>query len=225
MITQTNTAGVDFLLNFLQAAVQTNGSAQNTNAVNAIPTLLALEPTAAQIQSGRVLGGQAYQKPSNAAYISPNSLGVVVANTNAGAILIGGYETRASKLNTTKSGAFLVTMNGTNAVNLNLTNTAVNTNAQVGDTVFATWNQIIVHNVTGQGLDNTALAGLTFASTNTNGANIGLSAVNAVCGYTVAGASAIALQNWNGVAINASNLNATITPTGSGQCVIEISGS
>jgi hypothetical protein len=223
---QTNTNGVDFLLNFLQGALYTNGSALNTNAVSAQPTLLALDSQSAQQQSGRNPGGQAYQKPSNAAYIPPNAQGTVVANTNAGCVLIGGYETRPSKLGTTKSGAFLVTMNGTNAVNLNLTNTAVNTNAQVGDTTFTYWNQIIVHNLTGQGIDNTNGASLTLASTNTNGANLGIIPVNALGGLVVPAASAYALQNWNtnGTPLNSSALNATLTPTGSGQCVVEISG-
>lgn len=228
MITQTNTSGVDFVLNYLQGALQTNGAALNTNAAGVLPVLLALEPTAAQIQSGRIQGGQAYKKPSNGVYIPPNAIGVVQPNTNAGVVMAGGYETRPSQLGTTKSGAFIVQMNGTNAVNLNLTNTAVNTNGQVGDTVFANWNQISVQNLTGMGIDNTAAASLTFAPSNTNGANIGTLTTNSLGGVTVTGAGGAYLaQNWNGngTAIGASSLNAVLTPTGSGVCLVEISGS
>lgn len=231
MQTQTNTTGVDFILNYLSAALQsggttTNSSLGNTNAVNAIPTLQAVDAQSALILSGRVVGGQSYTKPSNSVYIPPGPTGVIAANTNAGTVVLSGVEIRPSKLGTTKNGAFVIVMNGTNAVVVPLTNTATNTNGQVGDTVFATWNQITFYNLTGLGLDNTNAASATVASSNTNGANIGLTPVNAVGGYTLAGGGGfVAQQNWNGVTINAANANITITPTASGLLAGVISGS
>lgn len=226
MQTQTNTTGVDFLVNVLQAAIQTNGTSLNTNAVNALPQILGLSKTRALIQSGRVPGGQAYQKGSNAAYIPPNALGTVVANTNAGTVFPGGVETRPSQLPCTKNGAFIVVTSSTTKVTVPLTNTATNTNGQAGDTVFATWNQIVLYNLTGLGIDNTNSASMTVAGSNTNGANIGLTPVNALGGYTLAGGGGYAVaQNWNGVTINAANANIEITPTAGGIFAGVISGS
>ena len=228
MQTQTNTSGVDFVLNYLQAAIQqssgTNG-VPTGNSVTAVPVLMALDSQNALQQSGRLPGGPAYNKPSNAAFIPPNALGVVASNTNAGIVALSGIETRPSKLGTTKSGAFVVEMNGTNAVVVPLTNTAVNTAGQVGDTVFATWFELIFYNLTGMGIDNTNAASCTVAGSNTNGANIGVTPVNATGGYTLAGGGGIAIaQNWNGVTVNAANANITITPTASGVLGVVVCG-
>jgi hypothetical protein len=225
MQTQTNTTGVDFVLANLQATLQSTGN-YSGNSAPAIPDIIALDPQNALQQTGRVPGGAAYQKGSNAAYIPPNALGTVVANTNAGQVLLAGWETRPSKLTCTKNGAFVVQTNGTTPVVVPLTNTATNTNGQVGDTVFASWNQIVFYNLTGLGIDNTNAAGMTVASSNTNGANIGLTPVNAVGGYTLAGGGGAAVQqNWNGVTIAANAANITITPTAGGIFAGVISGS
>lgn len=215
MITQTNTNGVDFLLNVLQAVVQTNGTSLNSNTVGSIPQLVVAEAQAALVQAGRVPGGQAYLKGSNGVYIPPGPTGVVGANTNAGVLSIAGFETRPSKLNTTKSAAFLVTVNAT-AVNVSLQALGTNTNANVGDTTFANWNQIIFLNPSGLGIDNTAAVNATITSSNTNGANIGVIPINATGGYVLQAGGAVVAQAWNGngTAITTSTLNIVINSTG-----------
>lgn len=216
MITQTNTNGVDFLLNILQAVTQTNGSALNTNSVGTIPQLLVLDAQSALVQSGRVPGGQAYQKPANAAQIPPNALGNVVANTNAGVVMLGGFETRASKLGCTKAGAFWCSVNAA-AISISLQALGTNTNGNAGDTTFSNWNQIVLLNPSGTGIDNTAAATVTVTSSNTNGANIGMTPVNVLGGATIGGNGGVyCAQNWNGNGqpVNATNLNITINSTG-----------
>lgn len=223
MITQTNTSGVSFVVENVVGQLQ---STNTTNAATSLPAMLALEPQVAIQQGGRNPGGQAYRKGANIAYIPPNSLGTVVANTNAGCVLLDGFEMMAARLGTTKSGAALISVNANTAVNLNLTNTAVNTNSQAGDTVFANWNQLIFYNLTGMGIDNSSAGVLTVLSSNTNGANIGATPVNALGGYVVqAGGAAVAQSLNTNTAIAANSLNCSVNCTTAGLVAIVICGS
>lgn len=227
MINQTNTNGVDFIMNTLQGGIQSNSNSTGgatSNAVDSLPTLMGLDPQNALQQTARQPGGSCFAKGANAAYIPPGPLGTIISNTNAGT-WNPSFEIRPSKLGTTKSGGFFVQMNGTNAVTVPLTNTATNTNGTVGDTVFATWYQIKFANLTGLGIDNTNSASATVSSSNTNGANLGFQPVNANGGYTIAGGGGTVIQqNFNGVTINASQNAILITPTGSGMLYGEICG-
>ncbi len=199
----TNTNGVDFVANFLQSFDQ-------WNQVILTPSVVPLEAQAALQLSGRNPGGLAYR--GNSAAAAPNT-------TNA-AILLDGQETLASRLGYTKNGAFLVSCNGTNAVSVPLTNTKTNTNAQAGDTVFTTWKQITLYNLSG--LDGAASAVMYVQGTpTTNGANL---SVNANGVFAIAGSSRMTLENVNGVPVNAANAVVTITPTADGTFGMVISG-
>ncbi len=199
----TNTNGVDFVANFLQGFDQ-------WNQVLIVPTVVPLEAQAALQLSGRNPGGLAYR--GNSAAAAPNT-------TNA-AILLDGMETMVSRLGYTKNGAFLVHCNGTNAVAVPLTNTATNTNAQAGDTVFTTWKQITLYNLSGLDGNNSAVMYVS-GSGGTNGANLNLNA-NGV--HAIAGSSRITLENINGATVNAANAVVTITPTADGTFGMVISG-
>ncbi len=223
MLTQTNTSGVDFILNALQAALQSTNTTNTLSTNSILPLLQAVDPSWALQLAGRVPGGQAYQKGSNGAYIAPTAAGNVVSNTNAGVVALTGFETRASKLPCTKNGAFILNTNSTNTYTLQLTNTATNTNGQVGDTVFASWNQIIFLNLSGMGIDAVASAAMKVAPSNTNGANFGPTSVNTAGEINLDGNGGVFLmQSWNGVAINAAAKNYTVIPTAGGIfcCVI-----
>ncbi len=199
----TNTNGVDFVANFLQTFDQWNQVIIN-------PSVVPLEPQAALQVTGRLPGGGAYRGNSAAAF--PNT-------TNA-SILLDGMETLASRLGYTKNGAFLVHCNGTNAVSVPLTNTATNTNAQAGDTVFSSWKQITLYNLSGVDQNNSAVMYVQGTPT-TNGANL---SVNANGVFAIAGSSRMTLENVNGVPINAANAVLTITPTADGTFGCVISG-
>ena len=157
METQTNTTGVHFVFNNLQGALQ---SGFNTNGLvtnGTLPVLLAFEPQEAMLFTARGPGGSAYHGDTN----------VVAPTTTTAAILLDALETSAARLPYTKNGAFLVTTSRTTPVTVPLTNTATNTTNQVGDTVFAKWNQIILRNLSGT--DNTNSASMTVGPAATNG--------------------------------------------------------
>ena len=199
MLTGTNTTGVDFVFNNLQAALQ---SGSNTNADSALPLVMALDPQSALAITGRQPGGPSYLKSTN----------VATPSSTTGAMLLDGFETRASKLPYAKNGAFIVSLNGTNSVTVQLTNTAINTNGQAGDTVFATWNQIVLYNLSG--VDGNNAASLTVAPAASNGANLQFTASNTTgLAMTIDGASAQLLGSVNGVTVNSTKTGITITPT------------
>lgn len=212
MITQTNTNGVNFLWNNLGAVVE---SGSNTNTVTALPVAMAFEHQTALTLSGRQPGGASYLGLTN--NVSPaNASGAVV-------ILMDDLVTRADKLGYTKSGFFFVTTNSTTAVTVPLTNTATNTNGQAGDTVFATWNMIIMRNLSGT--DGVNSASMTVGPATTNGANLLVTPTNGSGTFTLDGSSAICFLDVNGVAINASHAAITVTPTAGGTFGMVICGS
>jgi len=195
------TTGVDFVFNNLQAV-------NDQGTVVPLPVVLALEPQSAFQQSQRQPGGIAYQGDSNVAAPAP-------ANAQ---ILLDGIENRASKLPYAKNGAFLVKTNGTTTVSVPFTNTATNTNSTAGDTVFAKWNRIYYFNLSG--LDGVNSAAMTVNSAATNGLAMGIIATNAQ--MTIDGSSCHQICTVNGITVNATNNQITITPTAGGVfgCVI-----
>lgn len=213
MQTQTNATGVDFVFNNLQAAAQSNLGA-NINSVGVLPQVLALDPQTALSLTGRQPGGPSYQKSTN----------VATPSTTTAAMLLAGFEMRPSKLPYTKNGAFVVSLSGTNAVTVPLTNTATNTNSQAGDTVFATWNQIVLYNLSG--LDGNNSASMTIAPGASNGANLQFTSSNTTgLAMTIDGSSAQVLGSVNGVTVNATKNTILITPTANSTFGMVISGS
>ncbi len=199
----TNTNGVDFVFSTLQTS-------DVWNQVIITPNVIPLEPQAALQVTGRLPGGGAYRGNSAAAF--PNT-------TNA-SILLDGMETLASRLGYTKNGSFIVSCNGTNAVIVPLTNTRTNTNSQAGDTVFTSWKQITLYNLSG--LDGAASAVMYVEGAGvTNGANLNMN-TNGV--LQLAGSSRMILENVNGVPVNAANAAIQITPTADGTFAMVISG-
>ena len=203
---QTSSTGVSFVMNNLEAAVQSS-VAGNTNAVAALPTVTQLAPQSAMQLTGRNPGGLAYHDDTN----------VVVPNSTNASILLDDIVTNAAYLPYAKNGAFIVICNGTNAVVVPLTNTATNTNSQAGDTVFAKWNQIILRNLSGT--DGYNSASMTVTPTTA----VLQCGVNGV--ITLDGGSAHRMGSVNGVAINSSNSTITITPTANSIFGCVISGS
>lgn len=209
-IAQTNTTGVDFIINNLQATVTANVGA-NTNAVNALPTLLALEPMTAAVACGRQKGGPVYHGAPNAVWPS-NSTGV---------IQITNFEASAAVLPYTKNGCLMVLCTGTTPVTISLTNTQINTNGFWGDTTFANANVIMFKNVSGAG-DNGAIASMSINGSGTNGFKMGMATNSQI---TLDGAGSIWFsQTTNGFAVNAANANITITPTNAGTLAMYIGG-
>jgi hypothetical protein len=205
---QTNTSGVDFLFNNLQAALQ---SGSNTNGLvtnGVLPVLLAMESQVATQLSGRNPGGIAYHGETN----------VVAPNSTSAMVLLDNLETGAAKLPYVKNGAFSVSLSGTNAVTVPLTNTQTNSSAQVGDTIFAKYNKIILWNLSG--VDGNNSASMTVGPAATNGNKLQLPLTNST--ITIDGSSAHVFASVNGVTINAANAAITITPTANSTfgCVI-----
>lgn len=212
MLTATNTNGVEFVLNNLQATLQSN---TNANVVTALPILMALGKKEALELTNRVKGGTSYLGGTNSA--SPNT-------TNA-AILLSMLQAGASDLGYAKNGAFYVTTSGTTAVTIPLTNTATNTNGKTGDTVFATWNRIVCYNLSG--LDNTNSAAMTIGPAATNGNNLMVTSTNGTANrISLDGGGGVAvLISTNGTTVNAANAAVTVTPTSGGTFAMVISGS
>jgi hypothetical protein len=203
----TNTTGVSFVFNNTQASAQAS-VANNTNAVLALPTVLQLEPQSATSLTGRQAGGLAYRTDTNGAWPYTNG-----ANAS---IMLDGFEIQASRLTgsqianaSTKSGCFFVTLSGTNAVTVPLTNTQTNTNGVSGDTIFTKYVEIILYNLSG--LDGNNSASMTVGPAATNGNKLQMPLTNST--LTVDGSSAHILKSVNSVAINAANAAITITPT------------
>jgi len=199
-----NTNGANFVYNNLQAYDQ-------FNTVNVLPNVIQLERQSALQQSGRLPGGGSYR--GNSANVSPN--------TTTAAILLDAMVTSAADLGYQKSGAFVVTLNGTTAVTVPLTNTSTNTNSVAGDNVFAKWSLIIGYNLTG--LDGVNAADITLAKAATNGVPLGIAGANT---YTVPASSRVVFENCNGgITVNAANAAVTITPTADGHFALVVCGS
>ena len=151
------TTAVDFVFNKLL------GVNNNTNTINTLPYLIALERQSALQLSARQPGGSAYH--GNSAVVAPNT-------TNS-FVLLDGMETMAASLGYAKNGAFFVVVNAA-AVTVTLTNTATNTNGTAGDTVFANIAQYTIYNLSG--LDGNNAVNATINTTGTNGALLGITA-------------------------------------------------
>lgn len=210
---QTNTNGVNFVVNNLQAQEISN-NAGNTNSVPLLPSLIGLEPQAALSMSARNPGGVCYRGGINSVFL----------NNNAGAILVDAFESSVARLGYQKSGAFMVVCSGTNAVSVPLTNTQTNTNGYFGDTTFATANVLLWKNCSGQGDNNNGVsASMSINGSGTNGNKMGLTTNSQI---TLDGGGSIWWsQSNNGFTVNAANAQVTITPTNGGVFVGVIAGS
>lgn len=202
MLTQTNTTGVDFVFNNLQAALQSGNNTNGLSTNGILAYVFAVESQAALQQSGRNPGGVAYRGETN----------VAAPNTTNAQVMLDSFEIMASRLPYTKNGSFVVNTTGTTPVTVPLTNTATNTTSQAGDTVFAKYNKIIFYNLSG--LDGVNSAAMTVGPAGTNGNKLQLPLTNST--MTIDGSSAWVLGSVNGVTINAANAAITITPTAGG---------
>jgi hypothetical protein len=212
-VAQTNTNGVSFVLNNLQATGVSNIGA-NTNSVPTIPNLLGLDYQSAAFMTGRQPGGVAFRGQPQTVFASPS-------NANAAAILVDAFESSVARLGYTKSGAFYLALNGTTAVTVPLTNTQTNTNGYWGDTTFATANVLLFRNVSG--IDGNPNASISINGSGTNGHKMGLTTNSQI---TLDGNGSVFWnQSVNGFTVNAANANITFTPTNTGAFVCVIAGS
>ncbi len=200
----TNSTGVDFVFNNLQIY-------DAFNTASLIPNVIQMEQQSALQMTGRLPGGSAYR--GNSAVVAPA--------TNSAMVLLDGMVTLASNLGYAKNGAFIVSLNGTNAAVVPLTNTATNTNSVAGDTVFTQWKQITMYNLSGLDNHNSAVMYVEGSGV-TNGVNL---AANTNSILALAGSSRIVLESVNGITVNAANANVSITPTADSTFGMVISGS
>ncbi len=211
----TNSTGVSFVYDNRAASAQSTVGG-NANAVLAIPNIAMLDFNAALVATGRQPGGVSFRAASNSSLAAST-------NANAATVLLDGMETYASRLGYKKNGAFLIVLSGTTNATVPLTNTQTNTNAFVGDNVFATVNQIVLYNLSG--LDGNASADLNVVKSNTNGLGLGFTGGNnAFAGVTVGGSSRVVLESINGLTVNAANCALIFTPTANSTVGVVVSG-
>src|SRR5271156_3875931 len=113
----------------------------------AIPYVETVDRQSANIITGRVPGGGAYNGNSN-----------VVANNIA---RLDAMLTDLSLAGYAKNGCFHVTLSGTTGVTIDLTNLATAATTTAGDLTFAKWNLLIAYNLSG--VDGVTAAAMTLA--------------------------------------------------------------
>ena len=213
-IAATNSGGVCFVYNNLQAAVEGTVSG-NTNGVLVLPQVQGMEPQSALFMTARQPGGLAYRQPNNTAF--PNS-------TNPCLMIGGDFGTSIGRLGYTKGGGFICNfgVNGTTNSTVPLTNTQTNTNSYWGDTTFATVNVIVLQNLNNIDGVSASSSSMYVNGSVTNGQALGL---NTNGTYVVTGnGGTVVLANPNGFTVNAANANLLITPVNGGVFACAIYG-
>ncbi len=218
----TNSGGMAFVYNNLQAAVENVNSA-NANAVSVLPQIIGLEPQAANFMTARQQGGVAWRQPNNVNFPGGNAN---VAVNGSCTVLVGGdFGIAGSRMGYTKGGGFLIASNsnGTQAITADLTNTQANTNGFWGDTTFALANLVVIQNLSGiDGISNGNGAWFVNGSA-TNGQALNLNANGTYIVSPYGGTVVVA--STNGLTVNAANCKLLCTPVNGGVLAVAVYGS
>jgi hypothetical protein len=113
-----------------------------------------------------------------------------------------------------KNGGLSVALTGTTPVNLSLIDLTSNSTFSAGDTVFATWNQLV--------FKNTGAADVTIAPGGSNPANLGLGGTTPT--LTVPAGSTVTFQSVAGLSIDGTHKIVTVTPTAGGSFALCVGG-
>jgi hypothetical protein len=109
-----------------------------------------------------------------------------------------------------KNGVMRIVLSGTTLETIDLTNTATGTDAQAGDTVFASWSQLHFY--------NDGAASVTVAPGATNGATVPFTAI------TVAAGARHVFTPASAVTIDGTHKTLDITPTSGGSLIVIVGG-
>lgn len=113
-----------------------------------------------------------------------------------------------------KNGASVTSLTGTTPVTLSLIDLTSNSTDSAGDTVFATWNTLIIYNL--------GAADITIKQAGSNPASLlGISTTPA---QTIPAGSKLVLQSAAGVTVDSTHKDFVITPTSGGSVAVAVGG-
>lgn len=185
---------------------QNKAASLNSAAFTAIPYVEAVDRQSANIITGRVPGGGAYNGASNVVSNSIAKLDAMMTD-----LALAGYA---------KNGCFQVTTSGTTGITIDLTNLATAATTTAGDLVFAKWNLLIFYNLSG--VDGVTAAAMTVGPGGSNPLTLFTGTTPTIA---LAASSRIVVENTTGVTIDSTHKTLLITPTAGGNFALCVGGS